>query len=226
MSRRTVRTTILLADDHPMLLEGLRKLLEPGFQVVGAVTDGRALLEVAEARRPDLIIAEISMAGLDGLEVTRRLHEALPRTRVLILSFHTEPSWVRAAFAAGACGYLTKTSSPEEIDLAVRAVLQGHFFLSPAVTWSVLAATAKSAAERPGKTPPVVTAPAEEPLTRREADIVRLVGHGLSNKDIARELSVAVTTVRSHLSRVYEKLGTASRVELAIFATQIRGAVM
>ena len=219
------RTTILLADGHPMMLAGLRKLLERDFQVVGAVTDGRSLLEAVEAERPDLVITEISMPGLDGIEVTRRLQESLPGTRVLILSIHTEPSWVRAAFAAGARGYLTKASSPEEIDLAVREVLKGHFFVSPAVTWALLAGTVKSAAERSGKAP-APAAPAEELLTRREADTVRLVGQGLSNKDIAQQLGLSVTTVRSHLNRIYEKLGTASRVELALFAAQGRGAVM
>jgi DNA-binding NarL/FixJ family response regulator len=220
------RNTILLADDHPMMLAGLRELLELDFQVVGAVSDGRALLEAAEAERPDLVIAEISMPGLDGVEVTRRLRKTRPGTRVLILSFHTEPFWVRAAFAAGARGYLTKASTPEEIDLAVREVLKGHFFVSPAVTWAVLADAKKGAAERSEKAPPAVATSAQEPLTRRESDIVRLVGLGLSNKDIAEQLGVGVTTVRSHLTRAHEKLRTASRVELALLATQGRGPVM
>lgn len=204
-----------------MILAGLRELLEPELEVVAAVTDRGELLTAAKSLRPDLVIVEITMSGLDDIEVTRQLQEILPGARVLILSFHTEPSWVRAAFAAGACGYLTKTSTPEEILLAVREVLKGHFFISPAVTWILLAgATEHSAKARPA------AAPGEEPLTRREADIVRLVGQGLSNKDIARQLGLAVTTVRSHLNRVYEKLGTASRVELALFAAQSRDSVM
>ncbi|HKV09899.1 MAG TPA: response regulator transcription factor [Thermoanaerobaculia bacterium] len=219
------RSRALLADDQPVILAGLRKLLEPGLEVVATVTDGRELLTVAERLRPDLVITEISMPGLDGIEALRRLQEALPGTRVLVLSFHTEPCWIRAVFAAGARGYLTKTSTPEEIDLAVREVLKGHFFVSPAVTWAVLAGTVKGVAE-PSEKAPATAAPVEEPLTRREADIAHLVGQGLSNKDIAQQLGLSVTTVRSHLNRIYEKLGTASRVELALFAAQGRGAVM
>lgn len=216
------RPKVLLADDHPMMLEGLRKLLEPEFEVVGAVSDGRALLAAAGAQRPDLVIADISMPELDGIAATRRLQERVPGARVLILSVHAEPSWVRAAFEAGACGYLTKTSAPEELELAVREVLKNRFFLSPAVTWAVL----KDADERPENAPPIAGAPDEEPLTPRETDVVRLVGKGLGNKEIARKLGVSVTTVRSHLNRVYDKLGPASRVELALLAAQTAGAPM
>ena len=125
--------SILLADDHPMMLEGLREVLEPDFNVVGTATDGYALLELAEVRRPDLVIADISMPGINGIEATRRLRGLLPATRVLILSIHTDPEWAKAAFNAGACGYLTKDSAPKEIETAVREVLKGLFYLSPAV---------------------------------------------------------------------------------------------
>jgi len=105
-----VRSSVLLADDHPMMLEGLKRLLSPDFEVVGAVADGPALLEAAAVLRPDLIIVDISMPGIDGIEATRRLRLLVPQARVLILSFHTEPSWVQAAFEAGAHGYLAKTA--------------------------------------------------------------------------------------------------------------------
>lgn len=214
MSER--RPRILLADNHPMILEGLRKLLEPGFEVVGAVVDGRKLLQSAEVLAPDLVITDISMPEMDGLEVTRRLQALSPRMRVLILSTHTRPSWVRAAFEAGAWGYLPRTSLPDEIELAVREVLNDRFYLSPAVTRAVVAAMMGTAAGRPGKARPA----AGRPLTPREADIVRLVGLGLGNKDIAERLGVSVTTVRTHLNRVYDKLKPASRVELALLASQ------
>lgn len=217
------RLRVVLADDHPMMLEGLRKLLKPGFEVVGAVTDGRALLEAAERLQPDLVITDISMPGMDGLEATRRLRAVVPGVRVLVLSVHTEPSWVRAAFDAGACGYLSKTSASEEIATAVREVLKGHFYVSPAVTRGVMAApVVDGVAEAPRREPPE----SGEALTPRELDIVRLVGLGLGNKEIAHRLGVSVPTVRTHLNRVYEKLGTASRVELALLAAQTGGAVM
>ena len=120
-----MRPRVLLADDHPMVLDGLRKLLEPDFEVVAAVTDGRDLLEAAQRLQPDLVITDISMPLVDGLEATRRLRKSRPGVRVLIMSVHADPSWVREAFEAGACGYLTKISAREEIGTAVREVLKG-----------------------------------------------------------------------------------------------------
>ena len=216
------RPRVLLADDHPMMLEGLRKLLEPSCEVVGRLTDGRALLTAVERLRPDLVVTDISMPHLDGLEATRRLRAAHPGVRVLILSLHTEHSWVNAAFEAGASGYLAKTSVPEEIERAIREVLEGQFFVSSAVTRGVVSAAVKGVSEVPRRP----SAETVEALTPRETDIVRLVGQGLGNKEIAYRLGVSVATVRTHLSKVYGKIGTASRVELAILAAQTGGAVM
>jgi DNA-binding NarL/FixJ family response regulator len=209
------RARIILADDHPMMLEGLRNLLAPDFDVVGTAADGRALLEAAATLRPDLVIADLSMPEIDGIEATRRLCAIVPGIRVLILSIHGEPSWVRAAFAAGACGYLTKSSAPDEIELAVREVLKGRFYVSP-----VVARAAVVQAE--GALPPE----SREPLTPRELEIASLVGTGLRNHDIARRLGVSVTTVRSHLRKVYSKLRLASRIELALLAAQAGAAAM
>jgi DNA-binding NarL/FixJ family response regulator len=219
---------VLLADDHPMMLDGLRGLLEPGFEVVAAVTEGRALLETAQRLRPDLVITDISLPGLDGLEATRRLQASVPGVRVLILSSHTEYFWVREAFEAGACGYLTKGAASEEIATAVREVLKGHFYLSPVITRGVVDAALELAAQSPGRTRPRTVAPPAVAgiLTPRELNTVRLVGQGLSNKEIARRLGVSVATVRTHLNKAYDKLGSASRVELALLAAHPGGAVM
>lgn len=223
-----VRPKLLLADDHPVVLDGLRKLLEPDFEVVAAVTDGRELLRAAQRLRPDLVITDISMPLVDGLEATRRLQKAIPGTRVLILSVHSEPSWVREAFEAGACGYLTKVSASEEIGTAVREVLKGLFYVSPVVTRGMVDAAKEIAAlPRPLVLPvPLTPAAVNEILTPRELDTVRLVAQGLSNKEIARHLGVSVATVRTHLNKVYDKLGSDSRVELALLAAQPGGAVM
>jgi DNA-binding NarL/FixJ family response regulator len=219
---RERRPRVLLADDHPMMLEGLRKLLSPDFEVVGAATNGRALLEAAEIRRPDLVITDISMPVIDGIAATRQLRELVPEARVLILSIHTEPSLVRAAFDAGAYGYLTKNAAPEEIGTAVREVLKGHFYLSPAVTQAVMGLPKEDTVERHQTPRPK----AGEALTPREMDIVRLVGKGLGNKEIAHQLGVSVTTIRTHLNRIYEKKGQVSRVELALSAARCTQVVM
>jgi DNA-binding NarL/FixJ family response regulator len=208
MSER--RPRVLLADDHPVTLAGLCKLLEPAFKVVGRVTDGLALLAAAERLRPDLVIADIEMPGLDGIEATRRLQARLPDVKVLILSIHVEPSYVRAAFDAGAWGYLPKTAVPEEIGRAVHDVLADCFYISPVVARDAIARAARR---------PVAGSPPEG-LTPRELDVLCLAGRGLGNQEIARKLGVPVTTVRSHLNRIYDKLDLARRVELALLATQ------
>jgi len=180
----------------------------PGVdELVGLI----GIMRLARERRPDLVIVDISMPGLDGIEATRRLQAMAPGLRVLILSIHVDPEYVQAAFAAGACGYLTKTSSPEEIERAVREVLAGHFYVS-----SEIARAAVLPAARPESPPP----PAAVTLTQRELDILRLVAEGLGNQQIARRLGVSVTTVRSHLNSLYGKLRLKNRVELALYASQ------
>ncbi len=224
------RPRVLLADDHPLMLDGLRKLLEPDFEVVAAVRDGRELLKAAERLRPDLVVTDISMPFVDGLEATRRLQVAMPGVPVLVLSIEDDPSWVRKAFEAGACGYLTKISTVEEIGTAVREVLKGLLYVSPVVTRGMVDTAKLFAARRPEALPRTAAPPAtpwiNELLTPRELDTVRLLGRGLSNKQIAWLLGVSVTTVRTHLNKIYGKLGTASRVELALLAAQPGSAVM
>ena len=205
-----------------MILESLKRLLSPDLEIVGAVLDGHALLEAAEALRPDLIIADISMPGIDGIEATRRLRYLVPEARVLILSVHSGLSWVQAAFDAGAWGYLTETSASTEIETAACEVLKGNFYISPLVSRAVLGLTRQETAGGLQTARPVGAGA----LTPRETDIVRLVGKGLGNRDIAGELGVSVATVRTHLNKVYGKIGLVSRVELALYAAHSGDAVM
>lgn len=209
------RPTVILADDHPMMLEGLCRLLESTLEVVATAADGGALVEAAARLRPDLVIADISMPDVDGIEATRRLGTASPETRVLILSLHAGPSWVRMAFDAGAWAYLTKGAAAEEIEGAVREVLADRFYISPSVTRAFLSPSANAT-----EVPKSAAATDGEVLTPREVEVTRLVGQGLPNKQIASQLGVSVTTVRSHLNSVYEKLGQSNRVELALYAAR------
>lgn len=205
-----------------MMLGGLHRLLEPELKVVGTARDGLALVEMAIDLRPDLVITDLSMPGIDGLEATRRLCAAVPGARVLILSIHDEPSWVRAAFEAGACGYLAKTCVPEEIESAVRVVLDDRFYLSPTVARNTILPAARG---EPVRAKGFERSPsaAGRTLTARELDILRLVGAGLGNKEIAGRLGMSVSTVRTHLNSVYEKLGLSGRVELALYASHLEG---
>jgi DNA-binding NarL/FixJ family response regulator len=202
---------VLLADEHPVFLAGLRRLLEAELEVAAMVTDGQALLDAAERLRPDLVITDIAMPGLDGIEATRSLQASLHEVRVLILSNHAEPSYVRAAFEVGAWGYVTKSSAPEEIERAVREVLADRFYVSPTVAQAIIGPAS------PRERPPHAEV---EALTRRELEIVRLVAAGLGNRQIAGRLGLAVTTVRTHLSSVYGKLQVKTRVELALYAAK------
>jgi DNA-binding NarL/FixJ family response regulator len=199
-----------------MFVEGLRTLLSPDCEIVGTVEDGRELLAVAEAQRPDLIITDISMPGIDGIEATRRLRRLVPAARVLVLSIHDQPSWVHAAFAAGARGYLTKTSALIEVETAVREVLKGNFYISAAVSYTFLGKVKRGKGERIKPPPPEIS----DTLSPREMEIVQLVGKGLGNREIAEELGLSVATIRTHLTNLYEKIGVVSRVELALYAAQ------
>lgn len=201
-----------------MLLEGLANLLEPDLRIVARVDGGEALLTAAARLRPDLVIADISMPGVDGLEATRRLSTVSPTTRTLILSFHSDPYKVRSAFAAGAWAFLTKSASGAEIHQAIGEVLRGHYYVSPRVTHALVPAAEPPAAASPPDAAPPAEIPGAEELTRRELEVARLVGAGWSNHKLAEHLGIAVTTVRTHLSSIYTKLGHINRVELALFA--------
>lgn len=210
-----------------MLLEGLANLLEPDLRIVARVDDGEALLTAAARLRPDLVIADISMPRVDGLEATRRLSTLLPTTRTLILSFHGDPHQVRSAFAAGARAFLTKSASGNEIHQAIEEVLRGHYYVSPQVTHALVltaeasGAGAAAAATPPQNTPALAGTPEGDDLTQRELAVARLVGAGWSNHKIAEHLGIAVTTVRTHLSNIYTKLGHISRIELALLAARV-----
>lgn len=210
------RPRVVLADDHLLLAKSLERFLEESFEVVGTVGDGKALLEVAAAERPDVIVCDISMPELDGLEATRRLVSEDPEVRVVMLSMHADVAHVKGAFRAGASGYLTKSAAPDELVTALREVLQGRCYLSPAATKGLVRSLV-TPPEGPGR---ASADPESPPLSPREREVLQQVAKGRSNQQIADCLCISEATVRSHLSRLYDKLDLSNRVELALHAVQ------
>ncbi|HET7648082.1 MAG TPA: response regulator transcription factor [Gaiellaceae bacterium] len=203
-------TRILLADDQALVRGGFRLILdaEPDLEVVAEAADGGEAVELAAAARPDVALLDIRMPGLDGIEATRRLVAAQPETRVLILTTFDLDEYVVEAFRAGASGFLLKTAPPHQLVAAVRTVREGDALLAPASTRRLIQQAAR---------PPAV-APALEELTAREHEVLRLLARGLSNTEIATELVVEPSTVKSHVASVLAKLGLRDRIHAVVFA--------
>jgi DNA-binding NarL/FixJ family response regulator len=220
------RVRVLLADDQGLVRAGFRALLEDadGIEVVGEAGDGAAAVELARATRPDVVLMDIRMPVLDGLEATRRIvaGQLLAGVRVLVLTTFELDEYVFEALAAGASGFLLKNTDPVELLRAVRVVAEGEALLAPSVTRRLIAefaarpGRAESAGRRPeGDTEPLVDL---RVLTDREREVMALVGAGLSNEEIAGRLVVSPATARTHVSRAMVKLGARDRAQLVVFA--------
>ena len=207
-------TRVVLADDEAMIRAGLRMLLEaqPGLAVVGEAADGLEAVDVAARTRPDVVLMDIRMPRLDGIEAARRIIAARPETRVLMVTTFDEDSHVAAAVRAGVNGFLLKVSPPEQLLDAVRAVAAGNGLLDPAVTMRVI----RSLAAAPQ--PDAARAARLATLTDRETDVLRLVARGLSNAEIAAALFLGEATVKTYLSRMLTKLDLRDRVQAVAFA--------
>jgi DNA-binding NarL/FixJ family response regulator len=193
------KTRVVLADDHTLVRAGLRKLLEsiPNMEVVGEASDGLALLELTAALQPDLILMDIAMPGLNGLEATARVVKTCPQARVVILSMHQSEEYVRQALRNGAAAYLLKDAAPLELDHALKAVLRGEIYLSPAVSKGVMSDYVQRLRG---------DAPMPELLTPRQREILKLIAEGKSTKEIARVLDISVKTVDTHRSQLMKQL--------------------
>lgn len=190
---------VLLADDHTLVRAGLIKLLEsiPDITVVGEAGDGLALLKLAEQLQPQLVLMDIAMPGLNGIEATARLARACPNIRVLILSMHQNEEYVRQALRHGASAYLLKDAAPMELEQAIAAVLRGEIYLSPAVSSGVVSDYVQRL--RSDEQP-------EGPLTPRQREVLQLIAEGQSTKEIARRLDLSVKTVDTHRSQLMKQL--------------------
>jgi len=205
---------ILIADDHGVLRAGLRALLsaESELEVVDEASSGSEALILAGELQPDLILLDISMSDLGGIEVTRRLKEMLPNVRVLILTVHEDESLLQEAIQAGASGYIVKRAVESELIDAIRAVWRGDLYIHPAMTRALLKEMSPSRSSNN-------EAPVES-LTPRETDVLRLIAQGYTNRQMADMLSISVRTVESHRSNLMGKLDLHSRVELVRYAKE------
>jgi len=211
-------TRILLADDHQLVRAGIRSLLQHlhDVQVVAEASDGAEALRLVATQQPDIVLMDIGMAGLNGLEVTERIAQAFPAVRVIILSMHDNKEYVLQALRAGAAGYLLKDSAKAELELAVRAVARGETYLSPPVSKHVIAAYVQRAIGAPGMS---IDDVALERLTSRQREVLRLIAAGQTSQAIASTLGISVKTVETHRMRLMGKLDiheTAGLVRYAI----------
>lgn len=203
------RPRILLADDHYLVAEGLKSLLTPEFEVVGLVEDGRALIKAAKQLRPDVIVADITMPELNGIDALASLRKDNPGTKVVFLTMHQDVAYARRALAAGAAGYVLKHSAPAELITAIRAALDGKTFITPALAGEVFQAIQQGS---PAASDPVAK------LTARQREILQLLAEGHSAKEIAGALSISVRTVEFHKYQLMEVLGLNHSAELVHFA--------
>lgn len=196
------RPRILLADDHALVAEGIRKLLEPDFDVVATVEDGHALVRAARELRPDVVLLDISMPLLNGIDAARQLKRMLPQTRLVFLTMHAEADYVAAALEAGASAYLLKSSAPAELVPAIRDALAGRTYITPLV-----GGAEGRAAPRFGRQ-----------LSPRQRQVLQLVAEGYSSKEIAGMLGISSKTVDFHRSAITQRLGIRSTAELTRYA--------
>jgi DNA-binding NarL/FixJ family response regulator len=206
---------ILLADDHAMVRDGLRALIEkqPDMIVVGEAADGRECVRLAEEQAPDIVMMDIAMPNLNGMEATRRILAANPRCGVVILSMHQDESYVLGSLRAGAMGYLLKDSPRTEVVEAIRAVAHGRPFLTRKIA-RILQEDYISLMQRRG------VEDSYDLLTGREREVLQLVAEGRTNKETAAELNISLTTVETHRTHILQKLGLHSVPELILYAVR------
>ncbi len=210
---------VFIADDQPLMRQGFRMILssQPGIEVVGEAADGLSALEGVTRTRPDVVLMDIRMPGLDGIEATKRIHGP----RVLILTTFGHDEYVVEALLAGASGFLLKDATPEELVHAVRVVADGESLLAPAVTTTLLARVVPTLGQVPGGGTKANEAARQEmlsQLTDRELEVLTRVAKGRSNAEIARDLYISEATVKTHVSHLLSKLGLRDRVQAVVLA--------
>jgi len=204
------RPRVLLADDHRIVAEGLRGLLEPEFELIGIVEDGRALLTAAEKLRPDVIVADISMPLLNGIEAVRQIKRTNEKIRVVFLTMHPDVTYAASAFEAGASGYVLKHSAPSELITAIQTALRGKTYVTPLLAGELM----HFYKERPNQRDEL------SKLSPRQREVLQLLAEGHSAKEIASILNISARTVEFHKYRMMEALGLKSAAELIRYAVK------
>lgn len=200
---------ILLADDHALVIEGFRRILEKQYDLVGTVEDGRALVEAAKSVQPDIIILDVSMPLLNGIDAAAHLKKLVPKAKIIFVTMHADTEYVRSAFEAGASAYVLKRSAVDELDQAIRAVLAGHSYITPLITKDLLDVFLSKA---PGK------AGGADSLTVRQREVLQLLAEGRTAKEISNVLSISPRTVEFHKGQIMEQLNLQNTADLIKYA--------
>src|ERR1035437_3480186 len=202
-------TRVLLADDHPLTLEGLRAVLEPHLEIAGTVSDGRTLVDAALALKPDLIILDITMPLLNGIDAAIHIRKTLPAVKLLFVPMHANPTYLEAALSAGATGYVLKSAAREELLDAIRSVMDGRIYVSPNLS-----------SEHLERFTDPSRAAATLRLSARAREILQLIAEGRAAKEIAYVLNISIKTVAFHRENIKRKLGLRSTAELTRHAVE------
>jgi DNA-binding NarL/FixJ family response regulator len=218
----TDRIRVLIADDQRVVRDGLSMLVSliDDVEIVGLASDGTEAVRLAEEHRPDVILMDLRMPGMDGATATEQVRERLPGTQVLVLTTYADEAAILAALRAGALGYLTKDASAEQIEAAVRAVYAGQTHLDPAVQARLVATVTGRGALGPAPDRAGGAGPPPAGLTSREAEVLTLLAAGLSNTEIAQRLFLSNATVKTHINRIFAKTGARDRAQAVRFAYQ------
>ena len=207
-------TSVLIADDQALVRDGFRLILElAGLEVVGEAADGAQALELARRHEPDVVLMDVRMPNMDGIEATRRIGLAGIRTKVLVLTTFDLDEHVYEALRAGASGFLLKDTPPEQLVAAIHVIADGEALLSPSITRRVISEFVKGTGPQPQAQFPRLA-----DLTARELEVMKAIARGLSNAEIAKELFVSETTVKTHVARILMKLGLRDRVQAVVLA--------
>jgi len=197
---------ILLADDHALVLEGFRRILEGHYELVGTVGDGRALLEAAKTMHPDIVILDISMPLLNGIDAAAQLKKICPKAKIIIVTMHAATDYVRSAFEAGASAYVLKRSAVDELEQAIRAVLEGHSYITPLITKELVDVFLATGSEKSGG------------LTPRQREVLQHLAEGRTAKEIANLLNITSRTVEFHKGQIMDHLNLRTTADLIKYA--------